>query len=190
MTTKPNSGLPCSSFIFWCAVRFNKFVMEMNTREIDAVLKNCKTTQRYFRGTHQADFVPDMSANERPAAWVLNNERGTSPGQHWIAAFLTQQNRLIYFDSCADEPNEDLLKFLSYFPSVTRMEFRIQDYFSELCGQYCVYFVFCLSKGRPFSKFCSKFSRTNLASNDRFVRSWIMKFLRKHVSLPLSELVV
>ena len=164
--------------------------MEMNTREIDAVLKNCKTTQRFFRGTHPADFVPDLADDERPQAWILNSEPSSSPGQHWTAAFLNTKNQLIYFDSCADEPSDDLQKFLSRFASASKMQFRVQDYFSEVCGQYCIYFIYSLCKGKSFSKFCSKFSRSNLAKNDRFIRAWIMKFLRKHFSLPLSELVI
>lgn len=161
----------------------------MNTHEIDAALKNCQITRRCFVGTFPCDKIPQCYPNASPKAWVFNVDNSDMPGRHWVAAFFDNRE-VLYFDSCAEEPVNEIALFLQQFPRISRMPFRVQDYLSDLCGQYCVHFIVSLCSGKSFTQFLKTFSRVNLGKNDNFIKMWVVGFLRRNLSRPLTDLSI
>jgi hypothetical protein len=161
--------------------------MEMNTREIDAVLRLCRQTRGLFLGTFACDAIPATAITApRPFALVVNTAPSAHPGHHWVAVFVDSQNRASYMDSCAEPPVPDIAVFLAQFPRVDRLRYRLQDYFSDVCGQYSVFFVYKRARGFSIERLTRLFSRRNFAKNDTYVKKWILRFLRKHLDAPLA----
>ena len=174
--------------IFLCAsCVINRFRMEMNTREIDASLKNCPITRNFFVGTFSCSQIPPLPLSKRRRGWILNVDP-SGPGTHWVAAFVNERNKIWYFDSTAEEPNKYIQAFLNQFSAVEKLNFRLQNFFSDICGQYCVYFIYSCCKKKSFERIVGRFSRTNLAKNDAFIKKWIVRFLRRNLNAPLSDL--
>lgn len=81
----------------------------MNTNEINYLLSEIKC----FRGTFPRDMLPKKPLN-KPCALIMNSDKASEPGQHWIALFLNKDNTAEYFDSFGISPmHEDVIKFFS-----------------------------------------------------------------------------
>lgn len=172
----------------------------MNTVEINALLRGCAVTRASFVGTFPANRLPDPLTLRRPCSFVANVDPSGLPGStlwgfpcwgfagsHWVAFYLDARNQLTYFDSCSENAVNDIKSFLSTFAKYERLSFRIQDFLSDLCGHYCIYFIFKRSCGRSTRFIERKFSRTNLGKNDNFVKRWILRFLKTHFTVIQSD---
>ena len=59
-------------------------------------------TRSVFRGVYAADEVPNNLPC--PAAYVVNADKATEPGSHWVAFYHERPDRLEYFDSFGKPP--------------------------------------------------------------------------------------
>ena len=79
-----------------------------------------------------------------PAALIVNTEPSTKPGEHWVAVYLTCGGKGYYMDTRGAAPCATLRKFLRRVApggSVYNSQ-RLQSIFTDLCGAYCVDFLY------------------------------------------------
>jgi hypothetical protein len=120
----------------------------MNTAELQCVLEratlfsNCR-----FLGVFAADRAPTrLSEDPRmyPCAYVVNTDKASLPGTHWITCFAASERSPVeFFDSYGLAP--------SAYPNVRLCRWRrrvrrisstsLQSPRSTVCGHYCVYYI-------------------------------------------------
>ena len=79
---------------------------------------------------------------------VLNIDHSSNNGTHWTCLFI-KDGKLLYFDSYGYLPP---LEVSEYYKGDNRFynTFKIQQYDEVICGHYCIYVLYRLSKGCNF----------------------------------------
>jgi hypothetical protein len=127
----------------------------MDTNEINFYLKNFKQ----FKGTYPRDMLPKTIPNN--SCIVINTDKSTQPGQHWVAVFKNIEGTVEYFDSFGLPPLlAEIIKFLDrispdgwYYNKIT-----LQSVYSDTCGMYSVYYLTARCRGLTIEEFISIFS--------------------------------
>jgi len=79
----------------------------MNTTQINCALKS----NRIFRGVFARDQLENVSLDRYPIAFVVNTDKSSGPGEHWVAIFIDQNGRGYYFDSYGRPPLKEIDQF-------------------------------------------------------------------------------
>lgn len=105
----------------------------------------------------------------RDGAYIINldntNKNGGNGGTHWCA-FYIEGKKAFYFDPFAVHPPEAVERYLSKYD--TRMSVKqIQNIFSNVCGYYCLFFIYYMTKEKGQQPFFQRaYSFLNLFSSD------------------------
>lgn len=92
---------------------------------------------------------------------MFNLDESDEEGSHWTAVFISGAKReLNYFDSYAIEPMGEIKKFIEKYPKLIRNTYRYQSLFSNVCGHYCIIFLYFLSLGYTFDRFINVLEST------------------------------
>ena len=140
----------------------------MNTLQINACLKRCSS----FRGTFPIDKMPPLDT--QPYSCVLNLSPSGHAGTHWIALFSKDGKMVEYFDSYGRDIPMEIREKIGQRHTVTN-GITLQQVGSNVCGQYCIYFVWNRDKGRSLKSIVADFSRTSQKKNDSKVKQWVHK---------------
>ena len=82
----------------------------MNTLQINNILK--KELGHVFKGVYALDQIARLNPRV-PAAYVFNTKPSTSPGEHWVAAYIMSNRKAVYFDSLGFQPRHtQIIAFL------------------------------------------------------------------------------
>ena len=81
-------------------------------------------------------------------------------GTHWIALYIFD-NDAIYFDSFGVEHIPKEIKNFINNKNITKNIFRLQTYYSIMCGYFCIGFIGYMLKGKSLTDFTSIFSPNN-----------------------------
>ena len=73
----------------------------------------------------------------------VNIENGEQGGTHWTC-FYIKDNQSYYFDSFGGNPDKFSLPQLPKL--IIYHNFKIQNFFSMLCGSYCLYFFYLMEQ--------------------------------------------
>lgn len=151
----------------------------MNSSEISSILKSCSHIYKFFKGVYACDEIPVFSKNELPIAFIWNTGPRSSKGLHWVAVWIGTNNISYYFDSSGMPPQKEFLLFFHNYSTRYKCVLNsvTQDYLSNVCGQYCIYFLIMKSMNKR-NKDIRKPFNTNLRCNDKHVVEW----LRAHVN--------
>lgn len=148
----------------------------MQTHEIERVLRRNPLTRGSFRGVFASDILPNY--NVKPGVYIINFDPLSKPGIHWIAVHVIDSQHVEYFDSYAIQPFvPNILIFLSKFSSLRTNPTRLQNYKSDLCGEYCCLYTLFKSTKRSLSQFIGVFSHPHI--NDCKVAILFAKFFGK-----------
>ena len=168
----------------------------MNTHQIEHILSAEKSTKDIFCGVFPSNEIPHKPSREKcPLAFVANIDPGHLPGTHWVAFYFPKQGPLEYFDTYGRLP-------LPAFETILNEEFlrsrrTLQNPFSSVCGQYCIYFIFKRCNGISMSNILRDFGE-NVLENDEIVNYYIehtfdidldvysVKHMLKQVSRPMK----
>ena len=120
----------------------------MDTYQIDTILR--EELGDCFLGVFARDQIPLAqgpraqvlgSSARRPMAMVVNTHPAHLPGE--------------YFDSYGLPPPLDFERILDRCTlHYTFNRHQLQDYFSFVCGQYCIYYLYHRHRGQSLSSIC------------------------------------
>lgn len=112
-------------------------------------------------------------------------------GSHWTALILTKHNYAVYFDSFGFSMPNYILHFILRFSKTCKIIYsnsQIQNYYSVLCGYFCFYFHFFVTKLHKhntnykyiLNKFNSIFTKINRKTNDKIIHSIIFNLIKEN----------
>lgn len=139
----------------------------MNTLELIHILDDLEC----FLGVFTRDKLPTKKLS-KPAGVVINTDTTDGPGEHWISCFFPKDSDAEYFDSYGLPPlHEEVVDFL-HLNSPRGFSYNsstLQAANSNVCGNYCILFLYARCHGYKFSDVISVFSR-NKNINDLLVK--------------------
>lgn len=133
----------------------------LTTDQIVCNLSSNSITKPYFEGVFALDELPNTYLFHRPRLLVCNTAYSKSPGEHWVAFFLTD-NSVDYFDSYGSSPSHTaLLDFI--VKNSTGFPFRyntrcLQALNATTCGKYCVTYLLYRAMGYTLNQYLDMFT--------------------------------
>ena len=105
----------------------------------------------------------------KKGAYVINLDKYENTATHWVASFV-KTNEAIYLDSFGIEhiPNE-INKFIGN-KNIKSNIFRLQAYYSIMCGYYCIEFIDYMLKGKTLLDYANLFSPNDFKKNDQVIK--------------------
>jgi len=159
----------------------------MDTIQLTEILQTDAFTSKSFSGVYAIDQLPKAPLDLRKNhGFVINTDRSTGPGKHWVALFYRGDGLAVYFDSFALSYKQypaietfiiDKLKTTK----ITANSRLIQHPFSSVCGVYATYFLLMLSRGHTLTRVLSSFSPTRLRDNDRKATQMVRGLTKKTI---------
>ncbi len=135
----------------------------MNTTEIDDYMEKDPYIRRYYGGTLAKDQLPIYVTNG-PKIYVLNLQNSNQPGNHWITMWMDKIPE--YFDSLGEGPIEEFQNYLIVHGPKFKFNFkRLQNYGSDVCAKYCIFYSYLKCRGYTFKDIMELFSN-DLLLND------------------------
>ena len=152
----------------------------MNTLELEKILTHlippCLCN---FLGVFARDTIPHLDDSlTYPLCFVSNTHTREKPGEHWVAFFYVSSNFLEFFDSYGLHPS--LYDFTNFSPQLFK-EKTLQSLDSNVCGQYCIFFLYHRSRGKSLKEIIRPFSSHDHSSNDKS----LVRRLSKYLSFPI-----
>lgn len=143
----------------------------MNGLEIHKALTSDRHTAALYVGTYAADTLP-YYISQRPALLVVNNQKISQPGEHWVAIFLNHRSAC-YFDSYGRPPSvSHHIQFLKRNCLTWTYNGRVlQSIGSSVCGKYSVSFLFFAAHHVTMEDFVKTFFTSDTVKNDRVVQN-------------------
>ena len=98
-----------------------------------------------FVGVFACDKIPDFKSN---ISMIINTDKSSEPGEHWVAIYIGR-NTIYFFDSIGRDIDGFSDPFRTYIKNMSRdfkvkVESRLlQNFLSNTCGYWCVYYIFC-----------------------------------------------
>lgn len=146
----------------------------MTGAQIDRILFGNPLTKKFYLGTFAADQIPPLV--NYPAAFVLNMDNSDKPGSHWVAVFVPEKRRVLYYDSFGVAPsNQKIQAFLDSFAEVHANPLTFQSIITAICGYYVIFFIYMCSMGYGFDKIVRTLRKQD--NRDVFVYKYVNKFI-------------
>nr|DAC81359.1 TPA_asm: adenain [Nephila orb-weaver spider adintovirus] len=115
----------------------------MDGMQMYTVLSQEKTTSPYFQGVYSRDTLPPLQEN---MCAIVNSDDSSQPGTHWLALFVNDKRELEFYDSFGQPPVFYNISTTTYLDVLWNSKV-FQSPTSNVCGQYCIYFLFKRSQG-------------------------------------------
>lgn len=148
---------------------------DMNTDQIDKILKSNSVTKKYYQGCFPSDQPPHELSY--PASIIFNLDKSNREGSHWIGMFIMGPKKEVnYFDSYGIEPLGNIKNFLKKYPKIIMNRYPYQSLYSDVCGHYCITFIYFLSLGYSFDRFI-KMLDSNI-NTDLFVKTIVKEMIK------------
>lgn len=149
----------------------------MDTYQLKKVLS--RDLGSSFGGVYPRDLIPDH-LNFKEKAIVINTDPHDQPGTHWVCLYL-DGDTVEYFDSYGFPPlYSEIQEFIDRNSNHMKYnENHYQELDSNVCGQYCVYFLHHRHRRGP--KVLKQLFPTHWTQKqtDRYVRQWFKEKYRK-----------
>ena len=128
----------------------------MYNNEIEKYFNKC----HHFIGVYPRDKLP-KKVYKRQTGLIINTDKSTDPGEHWVAVALLNNNSGEYFDSFGLPPLlSEIREFLEnncdngwIYNPVT-----LQHPLSTSCGKYCVAYLNHRFNNSNYVEFINSFS--------------------------------
>ena len=153
----------------------------MNTNELRCMLTRDKKTKEMFIDVFAIDqfkrFVKKNSLVQ--GLYLINDENSKENGNHWFLIFH-DKNILVFVDSFANNYKYyGLEKEVYNVNKIEEVPFRLQDYFSDVCGEYTIFFAYHLCRGKRLQNIIKYFTHTH-HDNDEKIRYFVPKKFPGH----------
>ena len=133
----------------------------MNGRQLMCVINCDPEMKQKVIGVFARDQLPGKS-EDGPIGMIVNTDTRDKPGTHWLAIYL-EKGVGEFFDSCGRAPD-----YYSFDFNFKFNDKRLQSSTSNVCGQYCLYYLMQRCRNVPMQDIVNSFS-DNYAVNDDFV---------------------
>lgn len=119
---------------------------------------------------YAADCLP-MSKVPLPCSVIINLDNSKQKGSHWVCIHIDIQKKAEYFDSYGFPPtNREFISFMQKNSNVWTYNTQgLQDYFSTVCGNYCVVYLYFKTRHYTMKDFLGLFSSDRL-NNDLLIK--------------------
>ena len=154
-------------------------IVTMIGSQIYTILSSNFVTKKKFKGIYSSNNLPSLQGIDYPAAFVVNTDETSKPGEHWVAFFFKSENAIPeYFDSFGLPPlKPGFISFLKQKRAKYRYSTKtLQNLFSSACGEYTIYYIFHKCLGWSLRKILSKFSLSTI-KNDAIVKDFVHKLI-------------
>lgn len=141
-------------------------------------MKSDPMSRKCFLGVFPSDVLPSKTICY-PSCLIANVDSQYLPGSHWVAFYFTALGNGEFFDSYGNPPDfysDDFTRFISR-GSQNKWTYNstpLQGEFSNVCGEYAIFFLQHRNRGMPLTQIVNMFTKNTL-HNDRMV--W--KFCKK-----------
>ena len=145
----------------------------MNDLKLNSILRRYRPTSNKFRGVFGKNEL--RSIKRYPCCLIINESDFGTRGTHWVAAYFDLNGNCEYFDSYGQDPVPDIERFLLKNTRGTYQmnKIQFQSYNSDVCGQYCIYYLAKRCENNSMNKILSIFDVNNRKENDRFVLQYV-----------------
>jgi len=127
-----------------------------------------------FAGVFPSDRLPRRRLTE-PTLLVVNTDRATEPGEHWIAIYVDGNGYGELFDSLATVSLKTFNAFMNRnCKRWIRSDVQLQSVISRFCGHYVTMYCILRSRGFDLPRITSFFTR-DTALNDFLVHSFVCR---------------
>ena len=144
----------------------------MNSQQLEQALARNAVTGESFRGVFAADRIVPL--DPLPGHCVINTDKSTENGSHWIAVYQEKPGVVETFDSFG----RDFSSYhVNYFEKhrIVKQSHQLQANTSTVCGQYCLFFLLRRCSGEKYANIVHLFTE-NKTSNDRMVTQYVNHF--------------
>jgi len=158
----------------------------MNTNQLQCAISCDVYMKNNVLGVFAADKIPKTLRNQ--SGFITNTDPHQKPGKHWLAFFYDNEV-LECFDSYGLSPEHYSQSFKSLTTNFSKLKVntkRIQSRDTAVCGQYCLFYLMCKTRGYTMEQVVDIFNN-NYRLNDQFVYNFIDK--RFHCCMSYSSYV-
>ena len=150
----------------------------MNTVQIKRALESNPYTKKIFCGVFPADQLP-KTTDTFPCGFVANTDPSTEPGTHWVAFYFPSREKAEFFDSYGRPP--EYYGFKRY-DMETWNNRKLQSSWSEVCGQYCIFYLYHKGCGYSMSKIVNLFTGNTLLNDCK-----VACYVKKHFNVTIDK---
>ena len=141
---------------------------QLNTVELETFMLNDAYIRNHFGGVRALDQLDSYPKNK--TIYIVNQDTSDKEGSHWIVIFMDSVPE--HFDSSGQAPIERIHSYLiANGPLFYANRERVQDFYSNSCGLFCLFFAYFKSRGYTFADIMSMFS-SNLVINENIVQTF------------------
>ena len=105
-----------------------------------------------------------------PASMIINLDKSTQKGSHWVCVYIDVQKRAEYFCSYGLPPlRTEFIDFMKRNSNIwTHSTQPLQSYDSTVCGKYCAVYLYFKTQHYSLKDFLAFFSEDRV-NNDRVI---------------------
>jgi hypothetical protein len=98
----------------------------------------------------------ELPSHLLPGGYVVNSDDRGSPGQHWMAVYVTEDGMVEFMDSFGRKPQDYKLDL-----NCTYYSRAVQSANTGTCGLYVLYYLFWRCRGIPMHVIMSTLNNPN-----------------------------
>ena len=145
----------------------------MNSKELEEAMLKDKYIRKIFLGVFPLDKIPKEIPS--PSIFIVNQDPSNKKGSHWIVLHFINEKTVEHFDSLGKKPlssiNNLLLQKNMTYKYNNR---RLQNFKSNTCGLYCLFYSYYSCRGFSFSSILAAFGK-DLDKNDKNVTRFYLE---------------
>ena len=144
----------------------------MNTYQLKCAINHDCNMRNAICDVYPADEIPRTLRMCKKN--IVNTDPHRKTGKQWIT-FFYDDDTLECFDSYGRSPDGYsvyLRQFMGIFYRIKVNKKRLQSNDTAICGQYCLFYVMCRTRGYSMDQITDMFNENNHL-NDQFVYNFI-----------------
>ena len=157
----------------------------MNTAQIAYALEQDPKTSKKFCGVFPSDKLPQTIDNY-PCGFVANTDPRTKPGLHWVSVYLSSPGKGSWFDSYGKRPEFYGTTFTDFLEKHCDEwdvnDRKLQSDWSDVCGQYCIFFLSHRARGYSMKKIVQLFGKDTVLNDSK-----VLWFVKTHFRVALKQ---
>jgi hypothetical protein len=115
--------------------------------------------------------------------FVANTDPSSERGTHWVTFYFPSEEKGEFFDSYGHAP-EYYRKSFGDFLKSRAWDFKrrkLQSAWSDVCGQYCIFYLSHRARGLNMSKIVHLFNNDTVSNGGVQIRSDSFRFRNKNI---------